>query len=595
MKSDKKWRAINTAEMIKPSFLRGPYGLIQPLVERWIGVSKVNDIQANSDKIMERDGTTGGDGFSLGCLETMQSEVTYNEDLLEALRSIDGAAILVVNHPYGCIDAMALMQCLQQARPEPGGWKIMANQVLRSIRALQDVALAVDPFAEGADRAANLAMMKKAIKYLKGGGMIGFFPAGRVSSMSDRLGAVCDLEWSDHALKLAKASGAHVVVAHIDGQNSDEFINMPVDNVSRRARQLVREFPKQVGKKMVMSYGGTISPAEVARLARKKGKVAQLHARCHAGSERRTIKPVKEEPESAIPNLYEQQGGEDLKAEIQGLREEAALWENDKHSLFLFKGEQAPLLLEQVGRGRAVTFAAIGAGAGNEIDLSPEDQYYHHLVLWDRDNHALIGSYRIGMVQEVIKERGVEGLYLDHVFKIDPKFYDHQGRSMELSRSFILPQHQKNPQMLDLLWRGLGLAVQKMKCETLFGSVTISASFSPLSQGILVDTLDRFYSEDPEMRKLVQARVPFQPSTKYHPLVSDAWKEDGLNRLNSYIEELEGNGQAIPPLIRYYVSLGAKFLSFHVEPSFNNAIYCLLSVSTSEMPRRYQKRFLGGA
>ena len=263
--------------------------------------------------------------------------------------------------------------------------------------------------------------------------------------------------------------------------------------------------------------------------------------------------------------------------------------------MFLFKGEQAPLLLEQVGRGRAVTFAAIGAGAGNEIDLSPEDQYYHHLVLWDRDNHALIGSYRIGMVQEVIKERGVEGLYLDHVFKIDPKFYDHQGRSMELSRSFILPQHQKNPQMLDLLWRGLGLAVQKMECETLFGSVTISASFSPLSQGILVDTLDRFYSEDPEMRKLVQARVPFQPSTKYHPLVSDAWEEDGLNRLNNYIEELEGNGQAIPPLIRYYVSLGAKFLSFHVEPSFNNAIYCLLSVSTSEMPKRYQKRFLGGA
>ena len=198
------------------------------------------------------------------------------------------------------------------------------------------------------------------------------------------------------------------------------------------------------------------------------------------------------------------------------------------------------------------------------------------------------------MVQEVIKERGVEGLYLDHVFKIDPKFYDHQGRSMELSRSFILPQHQKNPQMLDLLWRGLGLAVQKMECETLFGSVTISASFSPLSQGILVDTLDRFYSEDPEMRKLVQARIPFQPSTKYHPLVSDACKEDGLNRLNSYIEELEGNGQAIPPLIRYYVSLGAKFLSFHDAPSFNNAIYCLLSVNTSEMPKRYQKRFLGG-
>jgi len=145
-----------------------------------------------------------------------------------------------------------------------------------------------------------------------------------------------------------------------------------------------------------------------------------------------------------------------------------------------------------------------------------------------------------------------------------------------------------------MLWRGLGLAVKKMECDTLFGSVTISASFSPLSQGILVDTLDRFYSDEPEIRDLVNARVPFQPQTKYHSLVSDAWREDGLNRLNTYIEELEGKGQAIPPLIRYYVSLGAKFLSFHVEPSFNDAIYCLLSVRISEIPKRYQKRFLGG-
>ena len=110
---------------------------------------------------------------------------------------------------------------------------------------------------------------------------------------------------------------------------------------------------------------------------------------------------------------------------------------------------------------------------------------------------------------------------------------------------------------------------------------------------MLVETLDKFHSDEPDIRSLVKARVPFKPETKYHPLVAEAWQEDGLNRLNSYIEELEGGQRSIPPLIRYYASLGARFLSFHVEPSFNDAIYCLLSVRIKDIPKRYQKRFLG--
>lgn len=592
MSQNKSWQGINTAEMIKSPFIRGMYRSVQPLVERCLMFHKITEVHDESVKIMERDQTQGAAGFFEGCLEFMESEVIIDPALSEALSAIDGPVVVAANHPYGCIDAMALMRCMHEARPDEGAWKLMANKLLRSIDALKGSSFAVNPFSKDAS---NVSVMKESIRFLKSGGMLGLFPAGRVSAKLAKVDAVCDLPWTDHALKLAKASGAHVVVAHISGQNSEDFLALPTENPTRRAMMLAREIPKQKGETVRMSYGGTLAPDEVVRLTRKGGKVTQLHARCYAASERESGGTAAALDPSLTDKLPAMERGpvNELTEEINKLPEDDKLWSNDRLILLLVRGDQAPLLLNQVGRGRAVTFAAIGAGTGKEIDLSPEDQYYHHLVLWNQEECSLIGAYRIGYTQDVIAKHGVDGLYLNNVFDIDSKFYNHIGAAMELSRSFILPEFQKNPQMLDLLWKGLGLAARKMDCETLFGSVTISASFSALSQGILVDTLDRFYGDDHEVRKLVQARVPFQSSTKYHPLVSDAWREDGLNRLNSYIEELEGNGQSIPPLIRYYVSLGAKFLSFHVEPSFNNAIYCLLSVSIKDIPRRYQKRFLG--
>jgi len=164
---------------------------------------------------------------------------------------------------------------------------------------------------------------------------------------------------------------------------------------------------------------------------------------------------------------------------------------------------------------------------------------------------------------------------------------------MELSRSFIPIEFQKAPQVLDILWKSLGKVASQSGCKNLYGSVTISADFTPLSQAVLVDTLDRYYSAEPELRELISNDNPFQATTTYHQLLSDAYSEHGLNRLNTAIREIEEEQRPIPPLMRYYSTLGAKFLSFKVEPTFADAIYCLLLVDLENMPSRYKKRFLG--
>ena len=341
--------------------------------------------------------------------------------------------------------------------------------------------------------------------------------------------------------------------------------------------------------KVVESY----SPDKVKQLSASPEAGIRLYAHCMMASEAtKPSLPSTSDADGSASEASLKPRGEML-AEMEMLDREFQLFSTEKLAVYLFQGQDAPAMMQLIGAARAVAFAAIGAGAGKEIDLSEEDDYYHHLLLWDREENCLVGAYRLGFTTEILNERGQEGMYLDHVFEIQPTFYEKLGNAMELSRSFVLPSYQKNPQMLDALWKGIGHAAIEKNCFILYGSVTISASFTPLSQAILVDTLDRFYSEDVELRNAVRAKVPFEATTQYHNLVTDVWAKQGINKLNKVILDLEDEHRSIPPLIRYYVSLGAKFMSFQVEESFNNAIYCLLKVDLNELPKRYKKRFLG--
>jgi len=325
--------------------------------------------------------------------------------------------------------------------------------------------------------------------------------------------------------------------------------------------------------------------------------VEQLHALCMTMCE--APLPESSVSEISLSNLTEKfhplKPCGDVLSELEELQEEHHLLSSNHLSLYLFKGSEAPAMMQLIGKARAVTFAAIGAGAGKEIDLAEEDSYYHHLLLWDDNEMTLVGAYRLGFTEDVFASEGMSGMYLSQVFEIKSSFYEQIGNAIELSRSFILPAYQKNPQMLDMLWKGLGIAAKKKECYTLYGSVTISSSFTPLSQAILVDLLDRYYGDLTKLRASVKAKCPFLAATEYHSLIADAWSQLSLAKLNDVILNLEGQQRSIPPLIRYYVSLGAKFLSFQVEESFNDAIYCLLRVDLKKLPRRYKKRFLSGS
>lgn len=103
--------------------------------------------------------------------------------------------------------------------------------------------------------------------------------------------------------------------------------------------------------------------------------------------------------------------------------------------------------------------------------------------------------------------------------------------------------------------------------------------------------MGREYADSSEIRGWIEARRPFQTESRYHPLVAQAYAGENIAKLDPVVRHLEDQERGIPPLMRYYCQLGAKFIDYHVEASFQDALYCLLRVDLPSIPPAYRKRF----
>ena len=571
---------LNTAELLAKPWQRLLYRPVQPLVERLFDFQGAWKLYADA----------GGDAaevgpFAQGILKARRVEWSLPQADLEALRAIDGPLVIAANHPYGGIDSFILIDLLEQIRP--GNWKLFSNHILKNVRPLAPHRIPVDALGMSEDgQRTNARAMRTALQHLRQGGCLALFPARRVAYRDPKLGAVVDFDWSDHAVKLAARNGAHLVCQHFPGHNSERFLRIPTRYPRWRGLMLCRELTQSPARKLNLRIAMTLDPKKTADLQHDPRAAQKLRARVHLEDDLRSV-PKKiasaPKPESASTE-------NELPADTPP-PESFRLFSKAPFDVYLFRGDASPAQLDLLGRARAITFRAAGQGTGKEVDLSPEDDYYHHLIVWDTETGQLAGAYRIGIVPEILAEHSQTGLYLDHVFHIDPAFFARFPRSMELSRSFVLPEYQKDNRVLPLLWQGLAAASAQHQIDTLFGSVTISAAHHPATRALLVEYLKNNYADAPETIRLVRAREPFVPETRYHPLVAEAYAGEGLNALKPLIDDIESGERSIPPLMRYYCQLGAKYIDYHVEADFGNALYCLLRVHLPSIPAGYKKRF----
>ncbi|MBV6500244.1 MAG: hypothetical protein CJBNEKGG_02714 [Prosthecobacter sp.] len=577
---------IDSATLLPRGLPRLLYRPIRPLVERACCFKAMNDLYAR----LQGPGMTAP-RFCEEALQSLDARVEWPDDAtLAPLCEWQGPLVLMANHPFGGVEALALMRLMERLRP--GKWRLLANSLLASVPELIPHLIALDPLGQA--RAVNHRGLAEARCWLDSGGLLGVFPAGRVAAWHAEHAQVLDLPWSDQFARLAASAHAAVALLHVPGANSGLFLRVPLRWPRLRSLFLPREMMRRSKPAARFHIGPLMEPALVSQLTRPGHAGAKLRARCHLLAE---IQPVPAATPTSKPPVIAPAGAPSvMQAEVEHLNAgESHLFTQGRFTALLWQRHEAPQLFHELSRLREITFRASGQGGGSNVDITREDDYYHQLVLWDKEQQRLVGAYRLGITQEVLAQRGQHALYLDYVFHIQPAFLDQIGPAIELTRSFIHPDYQKDPLALSHLWRGLGQVCARRGIRSLFGSVTIPASVSDASRAIIVEHLRRHHLEDEALRSLIQARSPFQPPGIAHHLIADAHADDPIESLRDTIRAPDGTPRSIPPLIRHYLSMNARFLDFHVEREFGNALYCLLRVDLHKAPAAHLRRFLGTA
>ncbi len=577
---------IDTARFLPGPRLRACYRSVQPLIETALGF---RDLERRYTRLPHRGDSPAE--FARIALQALSVTWEMSETERNDLAAIPGPVVICANHPCGPLEPLALIALLDETRPE--ACKVLANRILSTIPELQPGLIPVEPLYPETGRKSGINGFRQAIGHLAGHqGTVLIFPAGRVSGWSRELRVVFDRPWSEHPVKLAAHTGASLACVHVEGTPSRLFLSIPRNWSHLRGLLLARELTGTPTRHLRIRLAKVFTPDETRRLAAQTRPADRLRAHCYLGADRAlaAAKPPPGVPETTTETASPVASA--LSHDIARLTTNGhKVADAGNYAVLLLRGDESEPILTEIGRLREITFRAAGQGTGNEIDLSPEDQYYHHLVLWDENAAALIGAYRIGFSDTIAAEQGRDALYLQPLFRFPERFYRTIGPAMELSRSFIVPSRQRDGRALATLWRGLAAAAQSRACRTCYGCVTISNAFHPASRAILVDFLDRWYGDSHDLRKLVHPRNPFRAETRYHRLWTKALAGEKIDDLRPIIEDLENHHRSIPPLIRYYCALGARYLAFHVEPSFNNALYCLLRVDIAQISHRYKSRF----
>lgn len=283
-----------------------------------------------------------------------------------------------------------------------------------------------------------------------------------------------------------------------------------------------------------------------------------------------------------------------LGQELAALAPDRCLIENGDLAVYLLRAHEAPHLQQELGRLRELTFREAGEGTGWPLDLDRFDRYYWHLLLWNKSKQDLVGAYRVGSTVEILPHHGIDGLYTSTLFRYDPKLFQKLGPALELGRSFVRLEYQRQYAPLLLLWKGIArLVAKRLETPVLFGAVSISNRYSKASREMIYRYFEARRTGE-ELTELIQPRRPFRPE-RLRPWDCSAlcYARHDLDELSQPIADVESDGKGLPILIRQYAKVGGKILGFNVDRKFSDVLDGLVVVDLRQTESGLLERYMG--
>jgi putative hemolysin len=540
------------------------------------------------------------DGFDLENLPAAMRVDLRVEEADRARIPATGPVVVVANHPFGVLDGAALAVLLMRIRPDV---KVVTNFPLEDVPQFTQHCIVMDvPTSEGDS---NSTKIREAKAWLRGGGMLAIFPAGEVSQWQLPQAEISDPRWNDTAVRLIRETGASALPVYFCGRNSMGFHLFGMIHPRLRAAFLLQEFLQQEGRKVEVRVGSVIPGDAVAGIGDNQEATEYLRWRTYLLARRKrpeissslTAWPLavrSKLSEKVQQPVAAAEPGELFAAELKQLGAERRLAESGDLVVYLVKANEAPRMLRELGRVREVTFRAAGEGTGKRRDLDRFDRYYWQLLLWNKTKQELVGGYRAGNTAEILAERGVRGLYTSTLFRYDARLFEKIRPALELGRSFVRPEYQRQYAPLLLLWKGIArLLAAHPETPMLFGAVSISNDYSKASREMIFRFFEAHMQED-ELAGLIEPRRPFRP-TWLRPwdcrVMCHALRD--LEALSEPITDVEADGKGLPILLRQYAKIGGKLLGFNVDRKFSNVLDGLVMVDLRQTGTAVLERFMG--
>ncbi len=571
-------KIITTKEFAKATKIDklGVPGLAALLME----VMKLNDI----NKVFSQNQHFNGLEFVDKILETIGVSIDFDDDDLKNIPKT-GAFIAIANHPYGGVEGLALVKLLCTVRPES---KVMVNFILQKIPNLNEFFVAVNPF-ENVQHSSSISGLKTTFDLLKSGTPIGIFPAGEVSTFSLDKQEITDRLWHPVVGKLIARAKLPVVPIYFHGNNGVLFNILSFIHPTLRTAKLPSEFLNKQGLKIKVRIGKPIHIEDISYRNNTNKLLDFLRARTYAlgtgiEQEKKLFNPInlfkiKKKPEPVVEETPRSLIVEEV-AQLETFR----VWTEKQYEVYISPTASIPNILREIGRLREITFREVGEGTNKKIDLDNYDIYYHHLFIWDKELHNIVGAYRIGKGDEILNTMGKRGFYLSELFKIQDEFYPILNKGIELGRSWIRKEYQQKALPLFLLWKGiLKYLLDNPHYRYMFGPVSISNNFSKFSKELIVNFITKNHF-DYELGQYVKPRNKFKADLSAIDKDLLIESSESLKDLDGLISDIENSHIKIPVMLRQYMNLNAKIICFNIDPKFSDCLDGFLLVDMRNIP-----------
>lgn len=549
------------------------------LLMKILKISTINKIYDRNKHLKEVD-------FLNAILDDLQIKFDIPEEDFKRLPK-NGAYITISNHPLGGIDGILLLKLMLEKEPN---FKIIANFLLHRIDPMKQYIMPVNPFENHKDAKSSLVGLKETLAHLRDGKPLGMFPAGEVSTYKDGK-LMVDKPWEEGAIKVIRKAQVPVIPIYFHARNSRLFYLFSKINGTMRTAKLPSEVFSQKHRAIKVRIGKPISVAEQNEYTTIEDFSEFLRRKTYMlANPFQKETPFLPKPNLKLPKnpkkIVTATSQEKMVSEIEFLRKkDCRLLESKNYEVFFAKANEIPNILHEIGRLREITFREVGEGTNESTDIDSYDNHYRHLFLWDAEAKRIAGAYRMGLGSEIYPKYGIEGFYLNDLFRFESELHDMLHYSIEMGRAFIIKEYQQKPMPLFLLWKGIiHITLRHPEHKFLLGGVSISNQFSNFSKSLMIEFMkSNFY--DPYVAQYIHPKKAFKVKLKDadKDFIFDEAEAD-LNKFDKLIDELEPGNLRLPVLIKKYIKQNARVVAFNVDPLFNNAIDGLMYIRISDLP-----------